>query len=73
MAVLRRPSVQARINKNLLEDMKATFATNKTEEEAERLLHHLTTGQELTKGASEAQVVAAMQTYLKEQNKLKQK
>lgn len=53
--------------------MKVTFATNKTDAEAENLLHHLTTGQERHQGRPEQEVLTAMQTYLKQQNKLKKK
>lgn len=70
LSILRLPQVQYRINTNLIEDMRVTLATNKTEAEAERLLHHLTTGQELQNQRSESEVVAGMQHYLKQQNKL---
>lgn len=73
LTILRLPQVQYRINKNLIEDMRVTLANNKTEAEAEHLLHHLTTGQELQNQRSESEVLAGMQNYLKQQNKLKAK
>ena len=73
LSILRLPQVQYKINKNLIEDMRVTLATNKTEAEAARLLHHLTTGQELQNQRSESEVLAGMQLYLKQQNKLKAK
>lgn len=73
LAILNRPGVQARINKNVLEDMKVTFASSKTDTEAKDLVHLLTTGQEPTKGRPEQEVLKSMKTYLKQQNRLMKK